>query len=200
MNKNEFLTGLRDALSGLPQESIDDRIAFYAEMIDDRTEEGLSEAEAVKSLGSIETITLQILDDFPLATLVREKVAGKKKPGGGTVFLLCLGAPLWLPLLIAAAAVVLSLYISLWSLVISLWAIWASFVGTAFGGIVGGGVMLFLGHVPTGIAVIGAALVCAGVSVFAFFGSRAATRGTVWLFKHAVGAVKKRLMQKEVAK
>ena len=36
MCKQEFLTKLRSALSGLPQEEIDECLAFYAEMIDDR--------------------------------------------------------------------------------------------------------------------------------------------------------------------
>ncbi len=33
MNKQEFLTDLRKALSGLPQDDIEERIAFYGEMI-----------------------------------------------------------------------------------------------------------------------------------------------------------------------
>ena len=200
MNKQEFLAGLRNALSGLPQDSMEDRLNFYAEMIDDRMEDGLSEADAVRSLGTVESVACQILEDFPLAALVREKVAGGKKPGRATVLLLCLGVPLWLPLLIAAAAVVISLYLSLWSLVVSLWAVFASLAGMAFGGIAGGGVLLILGHVPTGIALIGAALVCAGLSVFAFYGGRTATRGAIRLFDLAVGAVKKRLMKKEGAR
>ncbi len=43
MNKQAFLTQLRKGLSGLPQEDIEERLAFYSEMIDDRIEEGLSE-------------------------------------------------------------------------------------------------------------------------------------------------------------
>lgn len=200
MNKKEFLSELQKALSGLPQDSIADRLNFYAEMIDDRMEDGLSEADAVRSLGTVENIARQVLEDLPLASIVRGRVAGRKKPGAGTVLLLCLGAPLWLPLLIAAAAVVISLYLSLWSIVIALWAVFAALAGTAFGGIAGGGVLLVLGHVPTGIALIGAALVCAGLSVFAFYGCKAATRGVIRLFTRAIGAIKKRLIKREGAK
>ena len=39
MNKQEFLAELRKRLSGLPQADIEERIVFYSEMIDDRTEE-----------------------------------------------------------------------------------------------------------------------------------------------------------------
>ena len=45
MRKQEFLAQLRKALSGLPQDEIEERLTFYGEMIDDRMEEGLSEEE-----------------------------------------------------------------------------------------------------------------------------------------------------------
>ena len=52
MNKSEFLGALRKGLHGLPQDDIEERLAFYGEMIDDRTEEGLSEEEAVSAVGA----------------------------------------------------------------------------------------------------------------------------------------------------
>ena len=42
MSKQAFLARLRKELSGLPKDDIEERLAFYEEMIDDRTEEGLS--------------------------------------------------------------------------------------------------------------------------------------------------------------
>ena len=42
MTKKEFLSALREKMAGLPKDDVDDRIAFYSEMIDDRMEEGLS--------------------------------------------------------------------------------------------------------------------------------------------------------------
>ena len=56
MLKQEFLAQLRDALCGLPQRDIDERLTFYSEMIDDRMEEGLSEEEAVAAVGSVDEI------------------------------------------------------------------------------------------------------------------------------------------------
>ena len=52
MNKREFLDALRHGLYGLPQDDIEERLGFYAEMIDDRMAEGLSETEAVADLGT----------------------------------------------------------------------------------------------------------------------------------------------------
>ena len=56
MDKKQFLEELRQRLSGLPQNDIEERLAFYAEMIDDRAEEGMSEEEAVAEIGSAEAI------------------------------------------------------------------------------------------------------------------------------------------------
>ena len=47
MNKTEFLDALRHALGKLPSYEVEQSIAFYAEMIDDRIEDGMSEQEAV---------------------------------------------------------------------------------------------------------------------------------------------------------
>ena len=39
------------------------------------------------------------------------------------IVLIILGSPLWLPLLVAGAAIVISVYAVIWSLVIALWAV-----------------------------------------------------------------------------
>ena len=56
MNKQEFLSLLKQKLSKLPKQEIKERITFYSEMIDDRVEEGLSEEEAVLEIGNIDEI------------------------------------------------------------------------------------------------------------------------------------------------
>ncbi|MBO7632200.1 MAG: hypothetical protein J6S78_07730 [Lachnospiraceae bacterium] len=53
MNKKEFSELLRTSLAGLPQRDIEERVAFYEEMIDDRLEEGMSEEEAVRMVGPV---------------------------------------------------------------------------------------------------------------------------------------------------
>ena len=53
MDKQEFLSKLRAKLFGLPQKELEERLSFYSEMIDDRIEEGLSEEDAVKELGTV---------------------------------------------------------------------------------------------------------------------------------------------------
>lgn len=74
MGKQEFLAGLRDRLTGISQEDIEERISFYGEMIDDRVEEGLTEEQAIAEIGTLEGITKQIMSEIPLTQLVKEKV------------------------------------------------------------------------------------------------------------------------------
>ena len=126
MTKSEFLSVLKKKLSALPREEREERLNFYIEMIDDRMEEGLPEAEAVAAVGDPKQLADQILPEyFPESG--HRKASGK----GLHILLLILGFPLWFPLLIAGFAVVLSLYALLWSVVISLWAVFVSLL--AFG-------------------------------------------------------------------
>lgn len=63
MKKTEFLRLLRQRLSSLPNDEAEKSAAFYSEAIDDRTEEGMSEEEAVEALGSLDYIVGSILQD-----------------------------------------------------------------------------------------------------------------------------------------
>ena len=102
MTKQEFLADLREGLSGLPQSDIEERIAFYSEMIDDRMEEGLSEQEAVAAVGSVNDIILQVVDEYPFPELIKVRIRSRKPMSTLTIVLLILGSPIWLSLLIAA--------------------------------------------------------------------------------------------------
>ena len=115
MNKNEFLTTLRERLNGLPEEDIIKSMDFYGEMIDDRVEDGMSEEEAVAALGSIEEILSQILSEVSLPKLVKEKVKPKRALKVWEIVLLILGAPLWIPILATILLTVLAIYLSVWS-------------------------------------------------------------------------------------
>ena len=118
MTKQEFLSALQDGLRGLPQSDIDERVSFYAEMIDDRVEDGLSDEEAVTAIGSVEEIVAQIVADTPLTRLVSVKIKPNRRLSPVEIVLLVLGSPVWLSLLIAIVAVALSLCVVIWSVVV----------------------------------------------------------------------------------
>lgn len=181
MDKQEFLMRLRKGLSGLPQEDIEERLTFYSEMIDDRMEEGLSESDAIREVGSVDTIISQTVADIPLTKLVKEKMTPKKSLKVWEIVLLVLGAPVWLPLLISAIAVIFSFYAVWWSVVISLWAVFASVIACGIAGVASGIGFAMGSNGLTGLAMIGAGMVCAGLGIFLFYGCMAATKGTIML-------------------
>lgn len=183
MNKQEFLDALRRALSGIPLEEIEERVGFYGEMIDDRIEEGLSEEEAVAAVGDIDDIVSQTVSELPLSALVKKKIRQKRSLRAWEIVLLAVGSPIWLSLLIAVFAVLISVYAVLWSVVASLWAIGAAFAGVFLGGIALGVVYIIYENVFVGIAMIGAALIFAGIAIFWYFGCKAATKGIAILTK-----------------
>ena len=181
MNKQEFLSALEKGLAGLPKDDVSERLGFYGELIDDGVEEGLTEAEAVEALGPIGESVTQTVAQTPLKKLVRERVKRRRGLKGWQTALIILGSPVWLPLAAAAFAVLLSLYIVLWALLISLWAIFLSFAVSAAAAAAAGVVQLFRGQTLQGLALMGAGLLLAGLSIFLFFGCAAASRGVVRL-------------------
>ena len=71
MQKTEFLDRLRTALADLPAEELEKTLGYYAEMIEDRMEDGMDEEAAVAAMGDPEAVAREILLDAPLGTLVR---------------------------------------------------------------------------------------------------------------------------------
>ncbi len=127
MNKQEFLIKLKRKLCDLPKDEIDERINFYSEIIDDRIEDGLSEQEAVQSIGALDDITHEIVMQIiceKADSADNERLRGKtKKLTKGEMALIIIGSPIWIPLFILALSIVFSLYAVIWSLIITAWAI-----------------------------------------------------------------------------
>ena len=186
MTKGEFLAILKRDLACLPQDDIAGHLTFYAEMIDDRMEDGLTEEDAVAGIGNTQEIISQIIADVPLSKLVKEKIKPKKRLVAWEITLLVLGSPLWLSLLIAALSVSFSIFVALWSVIVSLWAVFVSLICCAFGILVGALILAINANALTGIAMIGASFVCGGLSIFFFFLCKAATHGAFWLTKKTV--------------
>ena len=197
MKKNEFLVKLVQGLSSLPQAEIEDRVSFYSEMINDRMEEGLSEEEAVAAIGSVETVIDQIIADVPLLSLIKAKMKRTRKLSAWEIVLLSVGSPIWIALIAAAFAVVISVYASIWAGVVSLWATFAALVGCGVGGVLGSFLFIFLGKFPAGFGLFSAGLVCSGLSILAFYGCKYTTVAMAWLTKKIALLIKKYFTKKE---
>ena len=199
MTKREFLDELKKGLLGIPEEDITRSIEFYSEMIDDRIEDGKTEEEAVVEIGTVKEVVSQILSEIPISKLIKEKVKKRRKLGAFEIVLLVLGSPIWISLLAAAFAVILAVYVVIWSVIVSLWAVFASLAACALGGVVAGVIFICTGNLFSGLAMIAASLVCSGLSIFSFFGFKAATKGVLILTKKIVLGIKNCFVKKEEA-
>ena len=197
MNKKEFIAALRLRLAGLPAEDREDRLGFYAEMIDDHIEEGLAEEAAVAAIGSVETVAEQIIAETPLLHLVKDRVKPKRRLRPWEITLLALGSPLWISLVAAAFSVILSLIVTFWAVIVSLWSVFVALIGCGAGLSAFGAVYAIVCDLPIGLGVLGAGLVCTGLSIFAFCGCKATTKGLWWLMKAAVRGIKRLFVRGE---
>ena len=197
MTKYEFLDALREQLKGMPIKEREESIEYYREMIEDRIEDGADEHEAVAAIGTPEQAAEQILRDTPITKLVKERVKPKRKLQAWEIVLLILGAPVWVPLLLAAGIVLLALYIVLWSLVISLYAIMVAFFACGVAGIVAFVPLGVNGQVAVGLIMFGAGIMLFGLGIFVLLGANASAKGLVVLIKKMVLGIKKLLVGKE---
>lgn len=191
MTKQDFLAAIAAELKGLPPADIDRSLDFYAEMIDDRTEEGLSEEEAVAALGPIGEIAAQILMATPLPKLVKAKARPGRRLRVWEIVLLALGFPLWFPLLLTAAILILTIYLLLWVVIATLYAADACLAACLIGGLFGGAVLLITGYPAQGLLCWGAALVCGGLAVAFFPAINQATKGVVLFGRWFLRCIKK---------
>lgn len=97
------------------------------------------------------------------------------------IALIALSSPLWVPLLIAAASVALSLLVTLWAVVGSLWTIPLTLSVTAVAGICAVPVAVASGHWALVLAMLGAGCLLAGLCILSVFGCALVTRGMAWL-------------------
>lgn len=163
MNKSKFLLRLKRALRGCSPSEIQSRLAFYSEMIDDRVEEGLSEKEAVQAVGNPDDIASEIRMEL------NERPKKEKRPlGTGAKILIAVGSPIWLSLLIAAAAVGLSVFVCLFAVFVSFCAVWISLGVSGIACVMGAIVCFFTERIPEAFFVSGGGLIYLALAIWLF--------------------------------
>ena len=197
MTKREFLNALGERLSSLSAREVEERINFYGEIIDDRVEEGIDEETAVARIGNVDELAAQILAELPCEDQKRAPRGRNRRLGAMEITLLAVGSPIWLALGVSAFAVLISLAAALWSVVVALWSVFVSFAVTAVACLPIGIGFALGGYLPSGLALIGTCMVLGGLAIFAFYGCRAATCGSVRLTKWTVVGIGRMLVRKE---
>lgn len=195
MNKTEFLDSIRARISQLPPQDIQRSLDFYAEMIDDRMEDGMTEQEAVAAMGNVEDIAAQILMDTPLPRLVKAKLRPSRALRAWEIVLLILGSPVWFPLLLAAAVVLLAVYIVIWSVVIVLYAAELTLGATAIACLLSTVLLLMTAKGTQALFFFGAGLICAGATVLFFFVCKQTTVALAKLTRIIARAIKRKFIQ-----
>lgn len=201
MNKQQFLDAIQDKIGVLPPQDRERSLDFYSEIIDDRMEDGLTEEQAVEAVGSVEEVSAQILSEAQLSKA--EPVNIPRKLRGWEIVLLVLGAPLWIPLLAAAAMLVLSVilvlltaYAVLWTGVLVLYTGNLCLAVGTIAGIAGGVFFLTSGRIGPALLAFGMALAFAGLTVLAFFVCNLAAKGVFLLGKYAFRGMKALIIRK----
>lgn len=169
MNREEYLAELRSKLSGLPMDDLEERLAFYDEMIIEYMENGMTEEEAVAELGSVEKNVAQVMSEIPLSRIVQGQTEKPKRSvRAGVIILTILSFPVWFPLLVALFCVIFSLYLVLWVLAISLYLVDFSLVLGVLAAVISIAAYGMAGNLAGMEFMAGAGITCAGVVILLF--------------------------------
>lgn len=194
MNRDEFLTNLRENLNGLPKDDIDERISFYDEMISDLIDDGKTEEEAINEVGPINKIVDEIASTTSLKIIVKEKISNRRKISALEIVLLVLGFPLWLPLLITIFMLLLVAYILIWVGVIITCSVEAGLIAFGIGGIVKFFAYIFNGSFNLEALAIG--LLGLGGSLLMFFACKETIKVTIRFSKFIFTKIKSMFIRK----
>jgi uncharacterized membrane protein len=194
MNRAEFLRLLRERLKSLPQSEIEKSIGYYSEIIDDKVEDGMTEEEAVAGLDGVDAIAEKIMYDMPLPVLI--KARKKTKWNAVQIILVILGFPVWFPLLMAFLSVVLSFYIVIWSVFISLYAAVLAFAVSGLASIAFSPAF-FATNVPAGLFVLGCGFILVALAIFTFHPITMAAKEVIGLTALILRKIKSLFIKKE---
>lgn len=196
MTKTEFLSALREKLYGLPNDDIEKSVDYYREIIDDRTEDGLTENESVEALGSVDEIASQILMDTPLPKLVKTKVRPNRALKTWEIVLLIAGSPIWFPLLLSTILVAFSLYLVIWAMIISLYSAVFSLAVGGICGIFSFIIFICTGNFIQGTFLLGVGFICSGLAILSFLGCNQIVKGVIVLSKKILLGIKSCFIRK----
>ena len=194
MTKQEFLNELRERLSGLPKDDLENRLSFYEESINDRMDEGKSEEEAIKDLGTVEEIVNQVAEETSLVKLVKEKVTPKRKIKGWEIALIICGFPLWFPLILTGLILLSVGYLLTWVFTIVAYVIEGSFAVVSVAGLIAFFAYIFAGELNW--LPLGASIACLGAAILFAFVCYYITKGNIKLSKNIFIWIKRRFMRK----
>lgn len=166
MNRASYLKKLRGKLQRLPAHEIDAALAYYEEYFDEAGEE--NEQRVIQQLGSPSHVASQIMADYALKDLEATSTSTKKNMSAiWLIILAIISAPLSLPLLVVAIALIFSFGAVIFSFII---AIIATILGIFFGGIVAliSGFFILAQDWATALLFMGVGFIVTGLGILLF--------------------------------
>ncbi|MFT9816342.1 DUF1700 domain-containing protein [Lysinibacillus sp. NPDC056185] len=168
MNRASYLKKLRGKLQRLPAHEIDAALAYYEEYFDEAGEE--NEQRVIQQLGSPSHVASQIMADYALKDIEATSNSTSTKKNMSAIWLIILAiisAPLSLPLLVVAIALIFSFGAVIFSVII---AIIATVLGIFFGGIAAliSGFFILTQDWPTALLFMGVGFIVTGLGILLF--------------------------------
>ncbi|MED3802657.1 DUF1700 domain-containing protein [Lysinibacillus xylanilyticus] len=168
MNRASFLKKLQGKLQRLPAHEIDAALAYYEEYFDEAGEE--NEQRVIQQLGSPSHVASQIMADYALKDLEATSTSTSTKKNMSAIWLIILAiisAPLSLPLLVVAIALIFSFGAVIFSVII---AIIATVLSIFFGGIVAliSGFFILAQDWATALLFMGVGFIVTGLGILLF--------------------------------
>ena len=197
MTKLDFLDALEQKLQPLPEQERSKALEYYFEIIDDRMDCGMSEAEAVAACGNIDQIAEQIILDTPMTKLVKQKNKTRRRMQTWETVLLIVGSPVWFSLAVAAFCVLLAVSVCLWVVVICLWAVAVALGACAICVPAAAVVLAVQGQYFPALFCLGCSLVLAGIAILFILAGIWAGKGVAKLHKLTFRGIKRCFIRKE---
>lgn len=174
MTRDEFLGRLGELLACLPADQVRETQEFYAEAIADRMEDGMGEEEAVAAMGAPGEVAEAVLDDLPA---VPRAIARTRRRSTTLLWVLTIvGSPVWVPLLVAFAAVAVTVYICIWVLALCVWIIAVALGSAGIAELLFAACGITIGHFPYVLASAGVGFGLVGVALLVGAGAWAASK------------------------
>ena len=174
MTRDEFLGRLGELLACLPADQVEETKQFYAEAIADRMEDGMSEEEAVAAMGAPGEVAEATLDDLPA---VPRAIARTRRRSTALLWVLTIvGSPVWVPLLLAFAAVAVTIYVCIWVLALCVWIIAACFGAVGVTNLALMTVGVKVGLIPYALVTLGCGIALLGVALLVGAGAWAVSK------------------------
>lgn len=163
MNRGEYINCLADKLKRLPKEDYEKAMEYFVEYFEEAG--GENEQQAIEDLGSPAMAADQIIMNMAIKNAEEPNKGVKKGLSAVWIGILAVfAAPIALPIALAMAAVLFTVVLTIFVVLISIIVTGVSFILVSILGIVGGVCLIFISPV-NGIATLGVALACVGISI-----------------------------------